>query len=202
MKYVEDQGRDNLNAALHKEKVEAGAPDINPQEDGPDSVALAALGGEYIIGDLTLSVTPGRVSLLEMIDSPFLGSEEGDEHDKIAFKLSDVVRALYVLGKGPEAIEPIMRVKARIKSLATMEKMAEKRPEFFEKFLDKKMEIEGESAAFDIEAWKFYEEFCTNTWDLDEQGSFIINILNDAFSPMEMMPPPDMKGEEPGSKKN
>lgn len=193
MKTIEDKGRDNLDASL------AEAQGCDPQEVQTDQ--LAAMGGEYILGTLTLNVTPGRIMLLEKIDSPFLGSGDGDENDTIEFGLSAIAKALYVLAIGAEAVQPIMNVEAKLGRLKTLEKMAEKRPEYFKMYMDKIIEITAEETELEINAIKFYEEYM-NGVEMADAGEFIMSMIKDAFEPMSMMPEQHGTGSDSGVKKN
>lgn len=190
MEAVEDKGRGSLDQQLAEAQGEA---------DTESTSEIAAVGGDYVIGSMTLNITPGRVMLLERINSPFIGEGEGEESEQIAFTLEDIAKALYVIAVGPDALTPIMKVEAQLKRLKTAESLAAKRPEFYDKYMDKIIDVAATEGEFSLNAIKFYEEHM-NDQPLEESGEMIMQMIMDAFEPLSMIPDTESKGE--GAKKN
>jgi hypothetical protein len=160
-----------------------------------DTATLSMIGGKYRIGDVMLDPIDLRVmALLELIDSPLLGvsSEQG---------LSDIAKALYVVARRDEAVGAIAGVKDRQRALSKLEHLAEKSPEYFERYLCAIDCIGGDAyAEFERNAIGFLQDLGEGV-GLQDIADVLTRMINDAFDGMTLLPDKGSSGSGKRKKK-
>jgi len=136
-----------------------------------DEETLQSLGGEMVINDIEFPPpTTAVMSLLEIIESPFvIGFENASD-----IKIKHINEALYVLKERENAVNPLF-------GLIRFEKIAEKSPEFFEKYLKS-----SKYADFEKEVYKFAESL--GVFDQLETIIKIQTYMNICFNAFDMLP--------------
>ncbi len=115
---------------------------------------MTVLDAGYELGNTVIRpVTLGVLPLLEVIESPFVGGLDPD--DEVG--LPDIMRALYVLACGREAVRPVAAIARRTQSVESTRDIAEKAPEFYDRYLAAMDRIADAWAEFDDGASAFWE---------------------------------------------
>lgn len=153
---------------------------IQEVEESDATLTLASIGAPYKLGPIDINVAIGNVVLLSEINSPFITGDIGEEGEKL--ETIDCIKAIYVLAKGKEAIEPIMAINQRIQKLHMLKSMVEKNPELFEQLMDRVEKISEAEKEFEKDAMKFYEENFTG-YDFQE----VVNSLFLSLADMAKM---------------
>lgn len=117
---------------------------------------LRALGGSSKIGPLEFDNVLGNLVLLNMVDSPFMSGDLGEE---VSFE--DVTKALYILFHGQDAVGPIMAIADRISDLYTLKDMCTDNPVMCDKVIAKVEEISKARIRFAKSSMEFYDEHFT-----------------------------------------
>jgi len=157
------------------------------------TINLAAVGGTYKIGPIDAFIALGHIVLLNEINSPFVTGEVGDEGEEL--DPVDCMKALYVLGMGREAVEPVMAMKQRIKSMLMLKPMVEKNPELFDKLMDRVEKIAEAEKEFEQAAVNYYTENFVGC-DLQDAVDSLFGALADVIKVAD-----DMPSDEVSSKK-
>jgi hypothetical protein len=148
----------------------------------------AALGVGYQCGALTVPpLTLGVLPLLEAIDSPLVDDKAGDD-----FRISDIIRALYVMCRGFEATAGIMAMYRRKAALHAERERATKSPEIYEVYLRRVDALESEWIEFDRQASEFWEAEVGNSISVAGAAEVLARALRDALSGLAAIP----KGEK------
>jgi len=137
-----------MDGAAEKATVEVNEEDT--------TLTLAAIGAGYQVGPIDINIALGNLVLLQEIDSPFINGKVGSEGDEL--KTGDCMKALYVLGKGKEAIRPIMAIKQRIQNMMQLKPMVESNSDLFQQLMDRIEKISESEKDFEEAARKYYAD--------------------------------------------
>jgi len=140
---------------------------------------LSALGAVRKIGDLDISCVLGNIVLLSIIDSPLTSGKLGDN---IGFE--DIVKALYVLYFGRDALEPIMNINESVQDLNIFKPLCKDNPEMCDRVMKKYDELRNARKNFTNEAIDFYEAHFTGD-QLQEVFDKLFAIINDMIKSVE-----------------
>lgn len=156
---------------------------------GPSEIEaadLAATGGPYYVGDLRVDPpTPDRFMLLQMIDSPLVSDSDGE----IDIDLQEMMRALYVICIGREAVDPIVRHRRRMEQLEKLRSLAESKPELFEGYCRRVDQIAEDLIDFDKAAVEFWGQ--VGNISLQEAVDQVMTMVSEAFQPFQLIPDGD-----------
>ena len=142
---------------------------------------LATLGAGYRIGNVELPpMLLGTVKLLELIDSPFLDENAED------VGMSDIMRSVYVLAVGREAVRPIMAQNRRRAAIEAQKPMGSLSPEHFAVYLAAIDTVEQGWAEFEDQAAAFWEH--VGPVALAEVATTLTQMIQDAFSGFAAVP--------------
>lgn len=177
-----------LNAA------EEAANEID-EEDA--TLPLAAIGGQYNIGPIDVTVALGNLVLLHAIDSPFITGKVGELGEEL--NSMDCIKALYVLGCGKEALKPVMAVKRRIQSMMTLKKMVESKPELLDKLLDRVEEIASAETKFEEDAMDWYQASFVG-YEFQEVVDGMFAALSDVVKIADDLPSEEGSGKKPAGR--
>jgi hypothetical protein len=148
----------------------------------------AALGVGYHVGNATIPpLTLGVLPLLEAIDSPFVDENAGEN-----FRVSDILRAVYVMCKGFDATAGIMAMYRRKAALHNERERAAKSPDLYEVYLRQLDSLEQRWIEFDAAAAAFWDNEVGQGAGLGEAAEVVARALKDALAGLAAIP----KGEK------
>lgn len=163
-----------------QEKVDSLMSDAyEAQTESDMAYELRALGGSSKIGPLEFQNVMGNLVLLNMVDSPFMSGELGEE---VSFE--EICKALYVLFHGKEAIEPIMSIAERISDLYSLKDICKDNPLMCDKVIAKVEEISEARKTFVKDSIDFYEEHFTGE-ALQSVCDDLVRVLMEAAKAFE-----------------
>jgi len=190
--------RDKLASALMSgldlndcEKTDLDAIILNPEQELEEeldeeeaTLNVTAIGGEYKIGPLNVSVVLGNLVLLNIIDSPFITGDlkEGDE-----LTFEEVAKTLYVLCLGKDALDPVMEVQQRISDLFLLKTVAKGNPDMVEAIIKKAEAISNGRIIFAKKAIDYYNEHFLGE-DFQEIVNSMMVMILDINKSLENLP--------------
>ncbi|OGV36977.1 MAG: hypothetical protein A2020_16380 [Lentisphaerae bacterium GWF2_45_14] len=141
---------------------------------------LAALGGGVKIGRITIPPpSMGVLSLLDMIESPFVTG------DASKISINEVLKSLYVMSRGRDAVQPLMESIALGKSIEKSKEIAEKSPQFFDVYLKYHAINAAKRSAFDAAVDAFADEI--GLFDPEAAISLIGDYLTACMAGFDML---------------
>lgn len=147
---------------------------------------LSSLNGQLVIAGLPVpQPATATYSLLTVIDSPFVTGAFGPD----GLAAADIIKALYVLVEREKVLDTLFvstHANARIEATS---RIAEKSPEFYEKYLDALAQNATGFARFERDAMKWGERL--GVFDLDEVGRQIVEYMRLSHAGWELIPTDD-----------
>ena len=137
-------------------------------------------GGGVKIGRITIPPpSMGVLSLLDMIESPFVTG------DASKISINEVLKSLYVMSRGRDAVQPLMESIALGKSIEKSKEIAEKSPQFFDVYLKYHAINAAKRSAFDAAVDAFADEI--GLFDPEAAISLIGDYLTACMAGFDML---------------
>jgi len=151
---------------------------------------MAVLGGEYYIAGVQAKPpSVGMLAMLSSIDSPFVLDDT-----EARVTINEVLKALYVICLGKDAVQPIYAAVKAEQLLKRAENLATKSPEYFAVYTNALERLADKWVVFDSAVNDFAEQLgVINAFETAEE---INNYLGCCFGGFNMVP-----GDDEGAKK-
>ena len=144
-------------------------------QEADATLNLAALGAQYSIGPLDVSITLGNLVLLNQVVPEIMEINTGGE---VSF--DTCVKTLFVLAKGKEAVSSVTEIEQRIQDMYMPKTLVNDNPDLFQALMDRVELISQSRVTFVEEAKDFYlEHFVLE--DFEGVLNKCIQIIDDAF---------------------
>jgi hypothetical protein len=157
---------------------------VTPYPDTATSTC-AMLGGGYQLGNVMIpQLTPSTMALLDVAGITSV-SDPDDEDDNT---MRDIVVTIYIIACGVNGAGMLMGVQRRLESLRRLEKLAEKSPEMFQRYMDKIDDIGGSAfAELEDAAMRFMDSIEGFTYTAAFE--IIQQMFADVETPLRQLPP-------------
>jgi hypothetical protein len=185
---MEIQGNsiDELNKKLADiEKAEN--PELDTLESESDLQSLSALGGTFKIAGIDIPpASIGVIMLLQIIDSPFIRSNDG-------ISLKEIIEALFIMKERKTLVNLLVSPKRKAEYLARAKEIAEKSPAFYAEYL-KALAVNSGADEYDRRLADFAEKI--GSMKISDTAAEITQYLNLCMSGFSAVANPEAPDTE------
>jgi len=164
---------------------------LEQMQRGSRTEYFATSGGYYPIGKGKIKpCSVDVIPCLAAINSPFVGARD-------EYAPSDIIDAVYCIANGAEAIDGLMAMEYRLRTLDELNEKVSNNPQLFQVLLQQRDTIVKESLEpFRKKAIEYWQTNCAGA-SLQEAADLVTQILIDGMAPLDMLP----RNEIPDSEK-